>query len=97
MLGTSFEFVEVEKANIFKFSGEIYFITFVAKDRNQTKIFQAKVRNVFCREIEHCFCRLKPGQEGTFQLELGEIMKASFQFVDLLYCSGEEACVMVQY
>ncbi|KAG2297252.1 hypothetical protein Bca52824_043921 [Brassica carinata] len=62
--GTSFEFVEVEKANVYSNSGYIYFITFVAKDPcDQTKVFQAKVCNVLCREIEHSFCRLKPGQQ----------------------------------
>ncbi|XP_048608228.1 uncharacterized protein LOC125584196 isoform X2 [Brassica napus] len=62
--GTSFEFVEVEKANLYRNKGYIYFITFVAKDLcDQTKVFQAKVCNVFCREIEHSFCRLKPGQQ----------------------------------
>ncbi|CAA7062473.1 unnamed protein product [Microthlaspi erraticum] len=66
--GTSFEFVEVEKANVYSNSGYVYFITFVAKDtrdHNQTKIFQAKVIHVYCREIEHSFCRLKPGQEDS--------------------------------
>ncbi|XP_009120205.2 uncharacterized protein LOC103845122 isoform X6 [Brassica rapa] len=63
--GTSFEFVEVEKANIYSNSGEVFFITFVAKDSwNQTKVFQAKVIHVFCREIVHSFCRLKPNQPG---------------------------------
>ncbi|KAL0843697.1 hypothetical protein Bca101_016943 [Brassica carinata] len=62
--GTSFEFVEIEKANMYSNSGFIYFITFVAKGPcDQTKVFQAKVCNVFCREIEHSFCRLKPGQQ----------------------------------
>ncbi|WZZ21404.1 hypothetical protein YC2023_122791 [Brassica napus] len=64
--GTSFEFVEVEKANIYSNSGEVFFITFVAKDSwNQTKVFQAKVIHVFCREIVHSFCRLKPNQPVT--------------------------------
>ncbi|CAG7910244.1 unnamed protein product [Brassica rapa] len=64
--GTSFEFVEVEKANIYLNSGEVFFITFVAKDSwNQTKVFQAKVIHVFCREIVHSFCRLKPNQPVT--------------------------------
>ncbi|KAG2299572.1 hypothetical protein Bca52824_036044 [Brassica carinata] len=41
--GTSFEFVEVEKANIYLNSGKVYFITFVAKDPlEQTKVFPAK-------------------------------------------------------
>ncbi|KAF8100456.1 hypothetical protein N665_0224s0039 [Sinapis alba] len=63
--GTSYEFVEVVKANLYKNKGYMYFITFVAKDpSDQTKVFQAKVCNVLCREIEHSFCRLKPGQEG---------------------------------
>ncbi|KAJ0266926.1 hypothetical protein HA466_0008340 [Hirschfeldia incana] len=62
--GTGFEFVEVEKANIYLNSGKVYFITFVAKDPlEQTKVFQAKVIHVFCREIVHCFCRLKPNQQ----------------------------------
>uniref|UniRef100_M4CRK5 Cystatin domain-containing protein n=1 Tax=Brassica campestris TaxID=3711 RepID=M4CRK5_BRACM len=62
--GTSFDFLEVEKANLYRSKGYIYFITFVAKDPcHQTKVFQAKVCNVFCREIEHSFCRLKPGQQ----------------------------------
>ncbi|KAJ4867846.1 hypothetical protein Rs2_50614 [Raphanus sativus] len=62
--GTSFEFVEVDKANLFRDKGYTYFITFVAKDScNKTKVFQAKVCNVLCREIEHSFCRLKPGQK----------------------------------
>ncbi|KAL0710129.1 hypothetical protein Bca4012_017107 [Brassica carinata] len=40
---TSFEFVEVEKANLYRNKGYIYFITFVAKDsRDRTKVFQAK-------------------------------------------------------
>ncbi|XP_022549010.2 uncharacterized protein LOC106369628 [Brassica napus] len=62
--GTNFEFVEVEKANIDSNSGEVYFITFVAKDPldKKTKVFQAKVIHVFCREIVHSFCRLKPNQ-----------------------------------
>ncbi|KAG2333248.1 hypothetical protein Bca52824_004428 [Brassica carinata] len=61
---TSFEFVEVEKANLYRNKGYIYFITFVAKDsRDRTKVFQAKVCNVLCREIEHSFCRLKPGKK----------------------------------
>ncbi|CAN7067107.1 unnamed protein product [Brassica rapa subsp. trilocularis] len=65
-LGTNFEFVEVEKANIDSNSGEVYFITFVAKDPldKKTKVFQAKVIHVFCREIVHSFCRLKPNQPG---------------------------------
>ncbi|KAJ4875342.1 Uncharacterized protein Rs2_40360 [Raphanus sativus] len=64
--GTDFEFVEVEKANIYSNSGEVYFITFVAKDPlDQTKVFQAKVIHVFCREIVHSFCRLKPNQQVT--------------------------------
>ncbi|KAJ4907766.1 hypothetical protein Rs2_11424 [Raphanus sativus] len=62
--GTRFEFVEVEKANVYSNSGFIYFITFVAKDPcDQSKVFQAKVINVFCREIVHSFCRLKPRQQ----------------------------------
>uniref|UniRef100_A0A0D2ZUI7 Cystatin domain-containing protein n=1 Tax=Brassica oleracea var. oleracea TaxID=109376 RepID=A0A0D2ZUI7_BRAOL len=62
--GTSFDFLEVEKANLYRSKGYIYFITFVAKDPcHRTKVFQAKVCNVFCREIEHSFCRLKPGQQ----------------------------------
>ncbi|KAG2297251.1 hypothetical protein Bca52824_043920 [Brassica carinata] len=62
---TNFEFVEVEKANLYRSKGYIYFITFVAKDPcDQTIVFQAKVCNVLCREIEHSFCRLKPGQQG---------------------------------
>ncbi|KAF8099895.1 hypothetical protein N665_0236s0055 [Sinapis alba] len=62
--GTSFEFVEVEKANLYRNKGYMYFITFLAKDPcDQTKVFQAKVCNVLCREIEHSFCRLKPGQD----------------------------------
>ena len=72
--GTSFEFVEVEKANIYSNSGEVFFITFVAKDSwNQTKVFQAKVIHVFCREIVHSFCRLKPNQQGIIFLELVKI------------------------
>ncbi|KAG2299570.1 hypothetical protein Bca52824_036042 [Brassica carinata] len=64
--GTGFEFVEVEKANIYSNSGEVFFITFVAKDPlDQTKVFQAKVIHVFCREIVHSFCRLKPNQQVT--------------------------------
>ncbi|CAH8381643.1 unnamed protein product [Eruca vesicaria subsp. sativa] len=65
--GTGFEFVEVEKANIYSNSGEVYFITFVAKDPldHQTKVFQAKVIHVFCRQIVHSFCRLKPNQQVT--------------------------------
>ncbi|KAJ4875341.1 hypothetical protein Rs2_40359 [Raphanus sativus] len=64
--GTSFELVEVEKTNIYLNSGKFYFITFVAKDSwNQTKLFQAKVIHVFCREIVHSFCRLKPNQQVT--------------------------------
>ncbi|CAH2069689.1 unnamed protein product [Thlaspi arvense] len=73
--GTSFEFVEVEKANIYMNSGEIYFITFVAKDHNQTKIFQAKVRNIFCSKIDHSFCRLKPGQEVEYDEDSKEVAK----------------------
>ncbi|KAL1217425.1 hypothetical protein V5N11_004603 [Cardamine amara subsp. amara] len=63
--GTSFEFVEVDKANIHMNSGFTYFITFVVKGHNDvTQIFQAKVINVFCREeFEHCFCRPKPIQQ----------------------------------
>ncbi|CAN7067114.1 unnamed protein product [Brassica rapa subsp. trilocularis] len=65
-VGTGFEFVDVEKANIYSNSGEVFFITFVAKDSwNQTKVFQAKVIHVFCREIVHSFCRLKPNQPVT--------------------------------
>ncbi|CAN7067115.1 unnamed protein product [Brassica rapa subsp. trilocularis] len=66
-LGTNFEFVEVEKSNIDSNSGEVYFITFVAKDPldKKTKVFQAKVIHVFCREIVHSFYRLKPNQPVT--------------------------------
>ncbi|XP_023645166.1 uncharacterized protein LOC111832532 [Capsella rubella] len=64
---TSFEVVEVKKAYIYKGSRYTYFITFVVKnpcdDDNQTKIFQAKVRNVLGTEIVHSFCRQKPDQQ----------------------------------
>ncbi|KAF8102644.1 hypothetical protein N665_0197s0008 [Sinapis alba] len=76
--GTGFEFVEVEKANIYSNSGEVFFITFVAKDPlHQTKVFQAKVIHVFCREIVHSFCRLKPNQQVTFDGEESIAKKAS--------------------
>lgn len=62
--------MEVEKANIYKGSRYTYFITFVVTDRclddNQTKIFQAKVRNVICREIVHSFYRPKPDEGGIY-------------------------------
>ncbi|XP_018473134.1 uncharacterized protein LOC108844379 isoform X2 [Raphanus sativus] len=74
--GTRFEFVEVEKANVYSNSGFVYFITFVAKDPcDQTKVFQAKVVNVFCREIEHSFCRLKPGQQECDEDSKGVVKK----------------------
>lgn len=74
--GTSFEFVEVEKANLYRNRGYIYFITFVAKDScDQTRVFQAKVCNVFCREIEHSFCRLKPGQKGECDEDSKRVVK----------------------
>ncbi|XP_013626644.1 PREDICTED: uncharacterized protein LOC106332709 isoform X7 [Brassica oleracea var. oleracea] len=74
--GTSFEFVEVEKANLYRNKGYIYFITFVAKDLcDQTKVFQAKVCNVFCREIEHSFCRLKPGQQVECKEDSKRVVK----------------------
>ncbi|KAL0734923.1 hypothetical protein Bca4012_011133 [Brassica carinata] len=76
--GTSFEFVEVEKANIYSNRGEVFFITFVARDPwNQTKVFQAKVIHVFRREIVHSFCRLKPNQQVTYVDEAPIAEKAS--------------------
>uniref|UniRef100_M4CF01 Cystatin domain-containing protein n=1 Tax=Brassica campestris TaxID=3711 RepID=M4CF01_BRACM len=76
-LGTNFEFVEVEKANIYSNSGEVYFITFVAKDPldKKTKVFQAKVIHVFCREIVLSFCRLKPNQPVLFIVLVVVVMK----------------------
>ncbi|CAN6806711.1 unnamed protein product [Brassica oleracea] len=74
--GTSFEFVEVEKANLYRNKGYIYFITFVAKDScDKTKVFQAKVCNVLCREIEHSFCRLKPGQKEECDEDSKRVVK----------------------
>ncbi|KAF3507046.1 hypothetical protein F2Q69_00001108 [Brassica cretica] len=56
--------------------GYIYFITFVAKDPcDQTKVFQAMVCNVLCREIEHSFCRLKPGQKGECNEDSKRVVK----------------------
>ncbi|WZZ21407.1 hypothetical protein YC2023_122794 [Brassica napus] len=54
-LGTNFEFVEVEKANIYSNSGEVYFITFVAKDPldKKTKVFQAKRDNLKAEPPSH--------------------------------------------
>ncbi|KAF2578559.1 hypothetical protein F2Q68_00000929 [Brassica cretica] len=72
----SFKFVEVEKANLYRNRGYTYFITFVAKDScDQTRVFQAKVCNVFCREIEHSFCRLKPGQKGECDEDSKRVVK----------------------
>ncbi|XP_056861406.1 uncharacterized protein LOC108844380 isoform X2 [Raphanus sativus] len=74
--GTSFEFVEVEKANLYWSKGYTYFITFAAKDYcDKTKVFQAKVCNVLCREIEHRFCRLKPGQQGECDEDSKRVVK----------------------
>ncbi|EFH39280.1 predicted protein [Arabidopsis lyrata subsp. lyrata] len=60
-------------------SGYIYFITFVVKDPcdddNQTKIFQAKVHNVLCREIAHCFCRPKPEQQVKYDEDFKNVVK----------------------
>ncbi|KAL0734926.1 hypothetical protein Bca4012_011136 [Brassica carinata] len=69
---------EVEKANIYSNSGEVFFITFVAKDPLDltTKVFQAKVIHVFCREIVHSFCRLKPNQQVTCDAEESIAKKA---------------------
>jgi len=97
--GTSFEFVEVEKANLYRNKGYIYFITFVAKDPcDQTKVFQAKVCNVFCREIEHSFCRLKPGQQGTITIsQVCSTHRIKFQRGNLCCVFAREVCFDVSF